>query len=95
MIHLLAFSAGFGMDLLLGDPQGFPHIVVGMGKAIARLESVLRGIFSKSAKGELAGGAILAVLMCAFSFGSTYILLGLLYRLHPLLALAAESFLCW
>jgi len=95
MIHLLAFALGFGMDLLFGDPHGFPHIVVGMGKTIAWLEGILRGILNKSPKGERWGGAILAALLCAFSFGAAHTILGLLRWLHPLLALAAESFLCW
>lgn len=92
---LLAFVIGFGLDLLFGDPHGFPHIVVGMGKLIDWLEHLLRGIFGGSKKGELAGGTILALLMCLFSFGATHVILGLLHMLHPLLSLAAESFLCW
>ncbi|WP_198027821.1 cobalamin biosynthesis protein, partial [Paenibacillus forsythiae] len=30
------------IDLLVGDPRGIPHPVIGMGKLIARVESVLR-----------------------------------------------------
>ena len=31
----------FGLDLLLGDPQGWPHIVRLIGKIIATLERLL------------------------------------------------------
>ena len=95
MNHLPAFILGFLLDLLFGDPHGFPHIVVGMGKAIAGLERILRRVFPKSPRGELAGGTILALLMCILSFGAAWALLRLLGMLHPLLSLAAESFLCW
>ena len=95
MNHLPAFVLGFLLDLLFGDPHGFPHIVVGMGKAIAGLERILRRVFPKSPRGELAGGTSLALLMCILSFGAAWALLRLLGMLHPLLSLAAESFLCW
>ena len=41
MWTLYALLAGFGIDLLLGDPHGFPHPVVWIGRLIAALEWVL------------------------------------------------------
>lgn len=95
MNHLWAFVIGFGLDLLFGDPHGFPHIVVGMGRMITLLEKQLRRLFGKTKAGELAGGIALVIVMCVLSFGGAYAVLRLLYLIHPLLSLAAESFLCW
>ena len=39
---LLALIFGFCIDLLLGDPQGFPHPVVLIGRLISALEKLLR-----------------------------------------------------
>ena len=33
-----AIPCGFALDLLLADPEGMPHPVVYMGKAISALE---------------------------------------------------------
>ena len=37
LYHMLAFFAGFVLDLIFGDPQGFPHPVRWIGTVIARL----------------------------------------------------------
>lgn len=39
--HIIAFFAGFAMDLLLGDPQGWPHPVCLIGRLILSLEKWL------------------------------------------------------
>ena len=42
---LYALLLGFLLDCLLGDPQGFPHPIVAIGKLIAWLEKRLRRLF--------------------------------------------------
>lgn len=42
---LAALVIGFCIDLLLGDPHGFPHPVILIGKLIGRLEQGLRPLF--------------------------------------------------
>ena len=54
-----ALILGFCIDLLLGDPHGFPHPVVLIGKCISVLERALRCICPKTPSGERAAGAIL------------------------------------
>ena len=36
-----AVILGFGFDLIVGDPQGWPHIVRGFGWMISKLEGWL------------------------------------------------------
>ena len=39
---LAALIIGFAIDLTVGDPHGFPHPVIWIGKLIAALEQGLR-----------------------------------------------------
>jgi len=66
--------ASFALDLLLGDPHGWPHPVLGIGKFIKRSELVLAGLFAnRRLAGVVLAGATLgmtalftwAVLWCA------------------------------
>jgi adenosylcobinamide-phosphate synthase len=95
VISLYALLLGFAFDLLLGDPPGFPHMVVGMGKLISLLESGLRRLFPGTAKGELYGGTVLAITLPLFSSGLAWGLLYLCSLIHPLARLLVESLLCW
>lgn len=92
---LLALLIGFGLDLCFGDPHWLPHPVVLMGKCITLLERALRRLLPKGKRGELAGGAVLAVVLPLGSLGVSALLLYWLGRAHPLLRLAGESFMCY
>ena len=91
---LIAVAAGFGLDLLFGDPAWLPHPVVLMGRCITALEKRLRRCFPQTPKGELWAGAVLAALLplgtLAVSGGACL----LAARLHPLLGLGLKSFWC-
>ncbi len=92
---LLAVAAGFFLDLLLGDPENLWHPVRAIGWLISKSEAVLRRLFPKTPRGELAGGVVLAVFVPAVCFAAPFFLLRLLGAVHPLLSFAAESILCW
>lgn len=92
---LLAVVIGFGIDLILGDPHGFPHPVVLIGKLISALEKVLRRIFSKTTGGEKAAGALLWLLVVTVSTLIPGLLLWLCHRISLWLCLAVESVMCW
>ena len=51
-----ALAAGFILDLMIGDPRWLYHPVCLIGNLIAFLEKILRKIFPKTDKGELAAG---------------------------------------
>ena len=67
METLIALLVGFALDLLLGDPQGFPHPVVWMGRGIAWGERQLRRCFPATPQGERLAGAALWVAMVTLS----------------------------
>jgi adenosylcobinamide-phosphate synthase len=94
-MHLYALMIGFTLDVLVGDPRKWPHLVVAIGRTITWSEHLLRRSFPKTSKGEIAGGVVLAILVpgvwCLAAFGLLY----LCVLIHPLLGLAVESILCW
>lgn len=92
---LLAVVAGFGIDLILGDPHGFPHPVIFIGKLISCLERGLRRIFPKTVGGEKAAGAVLWLLVVVISTLLPALLLWVCHWISPWLRLAAESLMCW
>jgi adenosylcobinamide-phosphate synthase len=86
-----ALALGFMLDILLGDPQGFPHIVRSFGAVITALEHLLwreggynrlRGFMFTLFVLALCTGIPLALLWCAYAF-------------HPALGLILETFLCY
>ena len=95
MIQLPALCLGAALDALIGDPHGFPHIVIGIGRLIGLLERLMRRIFPDTKIGARIGGGLLTVLVCAAAFGIPYGLLYLCGRVHLLLRFAVEALLCW
>ena len=93
--HLLAFVVGFVSDLLFGDPLGSFHIVVAIGKLISVLENCIRKLFPKSKNGELFGGFLTVLIVCILSFGLSWVICTMAYRIHWILGIVLEGFLCW
>ena len=95
MWSLAALVIGFCIDLLVGDPHGFPHPVVLIGKCISVLERGLRCICPKTPSGERAAGAILWGAVVIVSTAVPALLLWLSGLVSPWLRLALESVMCW
>lgn len=95
MTHLASLVLGFALDLLVGDPHGFPHPVILIGKWISLVEKGVRKIFPKTLWGErIAGG----VLWCAVASVCYIVPAGILWlcnEVSPWLALGVESIMCW
>lgn len=90
-----AIPWGFALDLLLADPEGMPHPVVYMGKAITALEGVLRPRLPKTPRGELLGGAVLAAALPVGTFAAASGACRAARRLHPAAGFALETLWCW
>ncbi len=82
-LFLGALVGGFLLDLLIGDPHGFPHFVCGIGSLISRLQTILRRIFPKTKLGERLAGTCMAVLVLLISGGVPLGLLLLLGKSLP------------
>ena len=86
----LCLALGFAIDMALGDPHGWPHLVILYGKMISALEKLLYRRMNKRL-----GGCILALLMVIISGGVSFGILRLCWAVHPYLYIAAGSLLCW
>ncbi|MBE7004244.1 MAG: cobalamin biosynthesis protein CobD [Ruminococcaceae bacterium] len=91
---LYAVLAGFALDLLFGDPAWLPHPVVMMGKYISWFERAVRPRFPRTPKGELWGGALLALSLPLLTFVLTFGACLLARRVHWGAELALETFWC-
>ena len=79
LFQLFKLPIAFVLDALLGDPRWMPHPVVFMGKMIAHLEKLFRGIFPQTKAGERAAGFLLVLIVCAYSFALPFLVLYALY----------------
>jgi len=95
MLSLTALVIGFILDLIIGDPIGWPHIVLGYGKLIPFFERGLRKAFPKTDRGALMAGVLLVVIMGVISLGAGIGILVLCRLVSPYLRVAAESILVW
>lgn len=89
-INSCALLFGFLLDLLLGDPQGWPHIVRAFGALIAWLEKQLYPMRNKRL-----GGALLAILTLLICTGIPVALLYGAFRLSVWVYFALETLLVW
>ena len=95
MLTLFAAVGGFALDLLFGDPSWLPHPVVAMGRYISWFERRARAVLPKTPRGELWGGALLALTLPALTFAVSLGACLLARRVHVGAELAVQTFWCW
>ena len=98
--HLAGFLLGCCLDLAVGDPHGFPHPVIAIGKLISYLERKLyppEGAYGgnpeKSRRSCTARGALLCVLTAGAAVLITAAVMSASCLLHPCLGVLAEALL--
>ena len=90
-LHILALPVAFALDLVLGDPPGWPHPVRWMGRAIASLEPWFRMRFERLET----GGALFALFFVVMTWVLAVCVLKLLQALHPVIGFTAECLLLY
>ena len=93
--HISAFFFGFILDMIFGDPQGFPHPVRLMGGLISELEKRLLDMENRNPDRELKNGKFLAaaVLLSVSAVSSAVFIAA--YFVHPILGACAEAFMTY
>lgn len=86
----LALILGFCLDLTIGDPRGWPHLVRWYGFLIKQLEGWL---YPKANK--RLSGLLLVLMMLGISLLLPALVLFAAWRLSPWAYLLTESLLCW
>lgn len=82
------------MDLIIGDPQGYPHPIRLIGKLIEYVEKLLRKK-CKSRKCELIAGALLWVTVVFLSFIIPFLILYTAAKINLTLYIVVESIMCY
>ncbi|MEW5920108.1 MAG: adenosylcobinamide-phosphate synthase CbiB [Bacillota bacterium] len=91
-LPVLALCAGFGLDILLGDPRWLPHPVRAIGSATAFLEKLLRYFFKKPT-GERFAGIVIVLCIAGGSFLITHFALKLSGLVHAALGFLLAGYI--
>ena len=89
--YWMVIPAAFALDLLLGDPQRFPHPVRWMGRAITAAEPWFRRL---PGKGVFSGGLFAAALVTG-AWALSGLAVGQCRQAHPALGFAVEVILVY
>ena len=98
---MIAFAAGFVLDLMVGDPHGIPHPIVWIGKLIAGLDSRLLGEISEAKTdpetrdkaAERRKGLLLVLIVITLTMTMTAAVMYAAYRISPVTGVIAEAIL--
>lgn len=93
--HMIAFLAGFLLDLIIGDPYWLPHPIRWIGSLISHMEQrllePLKAQKTADSKKEFQRGILLVIAVVTPSVALPFTLLVLGYGLHPVLGILLES----
>ena len=92
--HMIAFFAGFIMDLVLGDPYWLPHPIRFIGNLIVEIEKFLRKE-NDDEKKELKLGRWMVLIVLATTFFVSIVILGGAYWIHPYLGVCVEGIMTY
>ncbi len=90
-----ALITGFLLDMILGDPYSWPHIVRWMGGLTLAFEKRLRSLLPRTEKGEKLAGTLIVIALIVVCTSIPLALLTIFYLTLPPLAYIFESLLCW
>ncbi|MCR5101070.1 MAG: adenosylcobinamide-phosphate synthase CbiB [Butyrivibrio sp.] len=100
--HLTAFIAGFLLDLLIGDPHGFPHPVIWIGKLISKITDKALSKAKQSEKTilqknqqKLCAGRLMVMTVIFISGVVTALLVISAYIINSYLGFLVEMIITW
>jgi adenosylcobinamide-phosphate synthase len=98
---MIAFAAGFVLDLMVGDPHGIPHPIVWIGKLIGRLDASLLGEIpadkanpeKRDKASENRKGLLLVLIVIMLTASITVVIMYAAYRISPIAGVIVEAIL--
>ena len=98
---MIAFAAGFVLDLMVGDPHGIPHPIVWIGKMIAWLDAALLGEIpagktdpeTRDKASENRKGLLLVLIVIMLTASITVVIMYAAYRISPIAGVIVEAIL--
>ena len=91
--NLAAVCTGYLLDLIVGDPNGFPHMVRGVGLLVRGGERLLRPLCGDRPGALLVGGGVLAAMVTLSSLGLSVALIWGAWRVNLWLGFLVASLL--
>ena len=93
--RMLVLGIAFLLDLILGDPEWFPHPIRFIGMLIYKLDNQIRKKCSNSPKSQLIGGGVMVFLVVLLSTAILLVIVLGSYHVSVGLGIAVEGFLCY
>ena len=91
--HLIAFAAGFILDMIIGDPVNIPHPIRWIGSLISFLEKKLWRDEAGSGRKNKVRGAMLWLIVVTVTAALSFFVTVLSYLIHPVFGVVIESIL--
>ncbi|MGL5677939.1 MAG: adenosylcobinamide-phosphate synthase CbiB [Cellulosilyticaceae bacterium] len=95
MASLLALVAGFGLDLILGDPHHFPHPIRLIGHMIMKGEKIVRPLFSDTEKGRRRAGMVMSLTVIALAILIPFLILKVAYGINGIVGWCLETIMVY
>jgi adenosylcobinamide-phosphate synthase len=93
-VNAVVLGCAYAMDLIVGDPEWFPHPVRAMGRMIAAGEAVATPGRHAPLR-DLAHGAVVTVTVVVGTAAAAVVALRAVRLVHPGVALVTEVLLAW
>jgi adenosylcobinamide-phosphate synthase len=94
IFNTICILTGIVLDLLVGDPIGFIHIVIVIGRYISFLEKKLYKDTDDDKTMEFKGSVIAFIVPVTVMILAGIVLV-ISFKIHPAVYFVIESFLCW
>lgn len=91
---MISLVIGYILDLIIGDPQGFPHPVRLIGNMISNVEKKIRAM-CRSGEDEQRAGIILWFIVVGTSFLVPFLILVACSKINIYLSISVESIMCY
>jgi adenosylcobinamide-phosphate synthase len=93
-VNAVVLGCAYAMDLIVGDPEWFPHPVRAMGRMIAAGEAVATPGRHPPLR-DLVHGAVVTVIVVVVTAAAAVVALRAVRLVHPGVALVTEVLLAW